>query len=157
MFSVTQAAVPEDSLLRTYRGGARPECWQGQGDCFAVYLDKRVSLADFVLAFYTSPVFRVERFILCALAGARSTDAQARQLADGADIAFAVWHIGERTATQLLMCDRYEWTAGCEACADEELGGRLIKREEQSVPAASRAEIIKQSASSLAHGPLQRV
>jgi hypothetical protein len=110
MFSVTQDAVPDDSLLRNYRGGARPECWLGRGDCFAVCVDRSVSLADFVLAFYTSPVFRVERFILGLLAGAPSTDSQARQLAEGADISFAVWRVGERTATQLLMCDRYERT-----------------------------------------------
>jgi hypothetical protein len=110
MFPVTQDAVPHDSLLRTYRGGARPECWRGQGDCFAVCVDRGVSLADFVLAFYTSPAFRVERLILGLLAGAPSTDAQARQLADGAGISFAVWRVGERTTTQLLMCDRYERT-----------------------------------------------
>jgi hypothetical protein len=110
MFSVTQDAVPDDSLLRTYRGGARPECWRGQGDCFAVSVDRIVSLAEFVFAFYTSPVFRIERFILGILAGTPSTDAQARQLADGAGSSFAVWRVGARTATQLLMCDRYERT-----------------------------------------------
>jgi hypothetical protein len=110
MFSVTQDAVPDDSLLRTYRGGARPECWRGQGDCFAVRVDRSVSLADFVFAFYTSPVFRVERLILRLLARAPSTDAEARRLAEGAGMSFAVWRVGERTATQLLMCDRYERT-----------------------------------------------
>ena len=51
MFSVTQNAVPDDSLLRTYRGGARPDCWRGRGDCFAVSVDRVVSLAEFVFAF----------------------------------------------------------------------------------------------------------
>jgi hypothetical protein len=110
LFSVTQSAVPEDALLRTYQGGLRPECWRGSGDCFAISVDRGVSLADFVLAFYTSPVFWVERLILGLLAGAPSMDAEARQLADGIGISFAVWRVGERTATQLLMCDRYERT-----------------------------------------------
>jgi hypothetical protein len=110
MLSVTQGALPEDSLLRTYRGGARPELWRGQGDCFAVSVDRVVSLKEFVFAFYTSPIFRIERLILGILAGARSTDIQARRLADGAGCSFAVWRAGERTATQLLMCDRYERT-----------------------------------------------
>jgi hypothetical protein len=110
MFSITQHPVPDDALLRTYRGGARPECWRGQGDCFAISVDRAVSLADFVFAFYTSAVFRIERIILALLAGAPSTDAQARQVADGVAVSFAVWGVGERTATQLLMCDRYERT-----------------------------------------------
>jgi hypothetical protein len=110
MFSITQHPVPDDALLRTYHGGARPECWQGQGDCFAVSLDRVVSLTDFVFAFYTAPVFRIERVILALLAGAPSTDTEARLLADGSGRSFAVWRVGERTATQLLMCDRYERT-----------------------------------------------
>jgi hypothetical protein len=75
-----------------------------------VSVDRAVSLADFVGAFYTSPVFRIERVILALLAGAPSTDAEAQLLADGSGTSYAVWRVGERTATQLLMCDRYERT-----------------------------------------------
>lgn len=110
MFSVTQNAVPDDSLLRTYRGGARPDCWRGRGDCFAVSVDRVVSLAEFVFAFYTSPIFRIERLLLGIFAGAPSTDTEARLLAEGSGMSFAIWRVGERTATQLLMCDRYERT-----------------------------------------------
>src|SRR5277367_5327420 len=110
MFSVTQQAVPGDSLLRTYRGSAQPERWRESGDCFAVSVDRLVKLGEFVFAFYTSPVFRVERLILGLLAGAPSTDAEARLLAEGSGMSFAVWRVGERAATQLLMCDRYERT-----------------------------------------------
>jgi hypothetical protein len=107
MFSVTQGVLPEDALLTTYRGGLRPESWRKSGDCFAVSVDRVVSLADFVFAFYTSDVFRIERRMLGVLAGAPSTDAEARQLAAGSDISFAIWRVAERTTTQLLMCDRY--------------------------------------------------
>ena len=31
-------------------------------------------------------------------------------LADGFGTSFAIWRVGERTTTQLLMCDRYERT-----------------------------------------------
>jgi hypothetical protein len=110
MFSITQDAVPEDALLCTYRGGLRPERWEGSGDCFSVTADRLTSLAEFVFAFYTSPVFRIERVILRLLAGAPSTDAEARSLAEGSGTSFAIWRVGERTATQLLMCDRYERT-----------------------------------------------
>jgi len=110
MFSIVQEAVPEESLLRTYRGGAHPDRWGRSGDCFSVCVDRLVNLADFVLAFYTSPVFRMERLLLRALLGAPSSDAQTRALAQGSANSFAVWYVGDRTATQLLMCDRYERT-----------------------------------------------
>jgi hypothetical protein len=107
---IVQEAVPDDALLRTYRGGARPERWGHHGDCFSATVDRPVNLSDLVFAFYTSRVFRVERLILRLLAGAPSTDAGARALAQGSGTSFAVWRVGERTATQLLMCDRYERT-----------------------------------------------
>jgi hypothetical protein len=107
---IVQEAVPDDALLRTYRGGARPEYWGHHGDCFSATVDRPVNLGDLVVAFYTSRVFRVERLILRLLAGAPSTDAEARAVAEGSGTSFAVWHVGQRTATQLLMCDRYEKT-----------------------------------------------
>jgi hypothetical protein len=110
MFSITRKPVAEDALLKTYRGGAHPERWGTYGDCFAVTVDRVVTLADFVFAFYTTPVFRVERLILAGLLGAPSSDSAARALADGSAASFAVWYVGERTETQLLMCDRYERT-----------------------------------------------
>ena len=110
MFSVVRESVPDDALLKTYRGGARPDRWGRYGDCFSVAVDRAVNLADFVFAFYTSPVFRIERLILRALIGTPSSDAEARALADGSAASFAVWYVGERTATQLLLCDRYERT-----------------------------------------------
>jgi hypothetical protein len=110
MFSIARQAVPNDALLKTYRGGVRPERWGAYGDCFAVSIDRVVSLADFVFAFYTSPLFRIERMLLRVFLKAPSTDGQARALADGSRASFAVWYVGKRTATQLLMCDRYERT-----------------------------------------------
>jgi hypothetical protein len=110
MFSVAQQSVPQDALLRTYRRGNHADRWGGHADCFCVCVDRAVSLAEFVFAFYTSPVFRIERLILRAFLGAGSSEAQARALADGSAAAFAVWYVGDRTATQLLMCDRYERT-----------------------------------------------
>lgn len=109
MFSIVREAVPEDALLKTYRGKVHPERWGGYGDCFSVTVDQTVNLAEFVFSFYTSPLFRIERRML-ALIGAPSSDAAARALTDGSAASFAVWYVGDRTATELLMCDRYERT-----------------------------------------------
>jgi hypothetical protein len=110
MLGVTQRTVPEDSLLRTYVGGRHPQAWREYHDCFEIETDRPVTLADFVFAFYTSPIFRLERIILRLLAGTPSRDAEARAVAEGSGSSFAVWTVGERTQAQLLMCDRYSKT-----------------------------------------------
>jgi hypothetical protein len=110
MFSVVQSAVPEDALLGTFRGGVCPESWGSYGDCFSLLADRPVSLEEFVFAFYTSPVFRIERFLLKVFVRAPSTDFEARAVASGSVSTFAAWYVGERTANQLLMCDRFEHT-----------------------------------------------
>jgi Gamma-glutamyl cyclotransferase, AIG2-like len=107
---VVQGLVPADALLKTYRGGRDPELWGDYGDCFSMSIDHSVSLPEFVYAFYTSPVFKLERLILRWLVNAPSSDYDARQLANGMRDSFAAWRVGERTETQLLMCDRYERT-----------------------------------------------
>jgi hypothetical protein len=110
MFSITHEPVPDDALLRTFRGGTHPERWGGYADCYAVGVDRSVSLAEFVFAFYTAPLFRIERGLLQLLINAPSSRSDARAVADGTADKFAAWYVGQRTATQLLMCDRYERT-----------------------------------------------
>jgi hypothetical protein len=124
---ITQQPVPADSLLNTYHGGSRPERWVGQGDCFSVGVEKAVTLSDFVYAFYTSPVFRIERAILRTLAHAPSTDGEARAVAEGSGAAFAIWRVGERTSTQLLMCDRFERTRSWFQVVPMAGGGTLLR------------------------------
>jgi hypothetical protein len=136
MFSVVQNAVPEDALLNTYWGGLRPECWGKHGDCFAVTVPRITTLAEYVFAFYTSWEFRIERLILRVLAHTPSTDADARMLADGFGTSFAIWRVGERTETQLLMCDRYERTRSwfCVVPLD---GGKTLLQFGSAVAASS--------------------
>jgi hypothetical protein len=127
MFSITQGAAPEDALLKTYRGGLHPERWGRYGDCFSVKVARAVSLADFVFAFYTSPVFRIERWLLRAFIGAPSSDAGARDLAKGSASSFAAWYVGDRSATQLLMCDRFERTRSWFRVVALDGGGTLLQ------------------------------
>ncbi len=110
MSNVTRESVPADALLMTYRGGPHPERWGRYADCFSVSVERAVTLPEFVFAFYTSRIFKAERLVLKALLGASSTDAQALALATGSENSFAVWRVGDRTATQLLMCDQYQRT-----------------------------------------------
>jgi hypothetical protein len=127
MLAISRAAVPADSLLRTYRGGPHPERWDNYVDCFCVGVSAQVSLADFVWAFYTSPVFRIERWILRLTIGAPSTDADAKAVAVGTANTFAAWYVGDRTNDQLLMCDRYEATRSWFRVAPLDDGGTLLQ------------------------------
>lgn len=56
-------------------------------------------------AFYTTWLFRLERWILRFAVARSSTDEQARQLARGERQAFAAWSVEARATDQLLMCD----------------------------------------------------
>jgi hypothetical protein len=136
MFSIAREAVPDNALLKTYRGGVHPERWGACGDCFSVSVHRAVNLADFVFAFYTSPIFRIERTILHGFLSVPSTDEQARAVATGAGTSFAVWYAGTRTATQLLMCDRYERTRSWFSVAPM-AGGRTLLRFGSAVAASS--------------------
>ena len=138
MFSITREPVPADALLNTFRGGAHPETWGRYADCFAVDLAGETGLADFVFAFYTSRLFRVERFLLRMLINAPSSRAGARAVADGSCDTFAAWYVGQRTPTQLLMCDRYERTRSW-FCIEPKDGG-VTRLRFGSAVAAKRGE-----------------
>src|SRR5258707_7367711 len=127
MFSITHEPVPDDALLRTFRGGTHPERWGRYADCFAVGVDRNVSLAEFVFAFYTSPLFRIERGLLRLLINTPSSRSDARAVADGTADKFAAWYVGQRTSTPLLMCDRYERTRSWFRVAPQSGGGKHMQ------------------------------
>ena len=96
---VRPSAVPQHALLGRYaHGGAYT-------DCYFTEVAGSVSHAEYVEAFYTTAVFRLERALLAWLVSKPSSDAQARQLAAGELNAFAAWRVEERSVDQLLMCD----------------------------------------------------
>ena len=64
-----------------------------------------MSHAEFVEAFYTGGVFKIERLLLKLALSKPSTDAQAKQLAAGELEYFSAWRVEGRTTNQLLMCD----------------------------------------------------
>lgn len=56
-------------------------------------------------AFYTTWLFRIERWILRLAVVRPSTDEEALQLARGERDSFAAWSVEARAPDQLLMCD----------------------------------------------------
>jgi hypothetical protein len=91
--------LPEGALIEHYRDSG------AYTDCFVLEVDSAVSQADFVRAFYTSWLFKMERFVLTWTVSKPSTDAEAAALAAGERDSFAAWSVEARTANQLLMCD----------------------------------------------------
>lgn len=94
-------ALPADSLLRRYAERADG----GYADCFAVEVPQPVPLAQFVEAFYSSPAFWAERFMVGLLFGRRATDQDARRLARGEAEVFSAWRTEARSPGKLLMCE----------------------------------------------------
>ena len=99
MFSIQPCSLPDDALLGIYRANG------GFTDCYATNIDRLVSQQQFVTAFYTTPLFKLERVILKWAVSRPSTDADVHQLASGASNTFAAWHVEKRSENQLLMCD----------------------------------------------------
>ena len=99
MQSITASSLPKHSLLARYSGD------QGYTDCLVTDVAGSVSHAQYVEAFYTGTVFKIERLLLAWLASRPSTDAQAKALAMGTLDTFSAWRVEERTADQLLMRD----------------------------------------------------
>jgi len=99
MFSIESCPLPDETLLDKYvRSGAYT-------DCYRTEVPGNVTQAQFVSAFYTTAVFKLERVILKLAASKPSSDTQARQLADGTIDKFAAWQVESRCENQLLMSD----------------------------------------------------
>jgi hypothetical protein len=115
--------LPAETLLGRYtRSGAFT-------DCYATELPGTFSHAEYVRAFYTTWVFRLERAILKWVVARPSTDEQARQLAEGSIDSFAAWHVEGRSENQLLMSDfqgrTRSWLMIEPAAVGNEAGTRL--------------------------------
>ena len=96
---VTPCAVPPDTLL------ANCQCKGAYADCYATEFERAIALPEYVEAFYTTPLFKVERLILRLLVSRPSSDQDARALATGNAHTFAAWNVEGRVADQLLLTD----------------------------------------------------
>ena len=77
----------------------------GYVDCYAADVPRAVTHAEFVEAFYTGSVFKLERWLLKQFMAKGSTDQDGRQLAAGTRDDFSAWTVEGRATDQLLMCD----------------------------------------------------
>ena len=117
MSTVQACELPPQALLRRYlEQGA-------YADCYMVDVDHPVSQAEYVEAFYTTRVFKLERLLLAWFASRPSTDRQVRDLANERLNAFAAWNVEARVGGQLLMSDMHQRTRSWLMCAPVAGGG----------------------------------
>ncbi|TDM09422.1 MAG: hypothetical protein C4K60_09145 [Ideonella sp. MAG2] len=90
-------SVPQGSLLSAYAAkGAFT-------DCYAMPVEGSVDLAEFLYAFYTTPLFKAERWLLATALGLKATDQDARLLSK-ADVArYSAWRVESRSPLEVLM------------------------------------------------------
>lgn len=97
--SITTSELPASALLRKYNyDGAYT-------DCYVTEVPGSITLPRYVEAFYTTTVFKLERWILTRFVAKPSTDAEATRVAHARTDSFAAWSVEARAPDQLLMCD----------------------------------------------------
>lgn len=117
--TVRPSPLPPGTLLARYAAAG------AYTDCYVTELPGPVTQADFVHAFYTGAVFRIERLLIRWFLARPSTDAQVRQLAAGETDEFAAWRVEGRTSDELLLCDIAGRTRSWLMTAAEGEGTRL--------------------------------
>jgi hypothetical protein len=97
-------------------------------DCFCTELACTVSLGQFVTAFYSTMIFKMERWILTWTVRKSSTDADVAQLAAGSRDHFAAWHVESRRDNELLLTDFLRRTRSWLMIVPIEIDGRAGTR-----------------------------
>lgn len=100
MPTIQTSPAPANALIHKYT--SMPGAYV---DCYSTEIPKQISFPEYLFAFYTTPLFKVERLILKLFVRKSSTDEDARQLADGLRDSFAAWTVEARAEDQILMCD----------------------------------------------------
>jgi len=98
--SISVASLPADSMLARYSDPGL-----AYTDCYSTELGAPVRLDEYIEAFYTSPIFKIERWMIATLLSKASTDVHARELARGTRDSFSAWRVEDRDAAQILLSD----------------------------------------------------
>lgn len=100
MLSIQKSPHPANALLHKYT--SMPGAYT---DSYLTEIPIQVSFPEYVFAFYTTPLFKLERLILKLLVRKPSTDSHVKELAEGRRDTFAAWTVEDRSENQILMCD----------------------------------------------------
>lgn len=103
--TIVMTPLPEESMLDIDRKQSGTKIPHIHTDCFSVAIQKTISIEDFVEAFYTSWLFKIERKILALVVNKPSTDAQAIELSIGQRDQFSAWNLEYRDENQVVLAD----------------------------------------------------
>jgi hypothetical protein len=103
MLSIEKCEVIPNTLVASFLE-------KGYADSYRTEVDGHISMKDYVYKFYTSPLFKLERFILTWSVRKPSTDMQAKEISEGNTNKFAAWTLEDRRENELLMRDMADRT-----------------------------------------------
>lgn len=112
----------EDSFLNVYRQQ------RAYTDSYALDFSHGVTLSQYVEAFYSSKVFKIERWLLNCLFNCYANDELAGCLGRGEVSQFSIWTVEMRDDEQLLLCDVFQRTRSwlmCRQSPDPSKGTQL--------------------------------
>lgn len=129
--SVAEAPLPEGALLQQFVESGE------YTDCFVTHVDADVAFEKYVECFYTTRLFKAERFVLKRFVAISSSDVEAGELARNERQAFAAWNEHARTDNQLIMMDFRGQTCSWFMTAAEDAGtslyfGSAVMRRQQT-------------------------
>ncbi|MDH3629777.1 MAG: hypothetical protein OER98_01550 [Gammaproteobacteria bacterium] len=123
MFSIESCELPQEALLNSYSDSG------AYTDCYRTEVPGSVTNTQYVSAFYTTSLFKLERMILARFVSKPSTDREVEQLAAGSTNLFAAWQVESRVENQLLMSDfrgrTRSWFMALPAGEDNDSGTHL--------------------------------
>mgnify|MGYP000064086267 FL=1 len=122
MPKVFESELPSNALSATYKTqGAFVDCYYSE-------VAKDISLDEYIQAFYTTPLFKLERSLLSLATFKRASDHDALALSLGKSDRYSIWTVEGREANQILMRDftgnTRSWLM-VQKASDSEAGTRL--------------------------------
>lgn len=99
MPKVFESELPSNALSAIYKT-------QGAFvDCYYCEIVRDVSLDEYIQAFYTTPLFKLERSLLSLATFKRASDHDALALSLGKSDRYSIWTVEGREANQIMMRD----------------------------------------------------
>ncbi|WP_191601532.1 hypothetical protein [Marinomonas algicola] len=99
MSHLIEIELPEVALSARYReNGAFV-------DCYSVDVPKEISLEKYIQAFYTTPLFKIERTILSLATLKATSDKDAIRLSTNQTRHYSIWTVENRVDNQILLAD----------------------------------------------------
>jgi len=91
------SSVPEHSFLASCKDSG------AFTDCYTITVPGNLGLAEFIEAFYTTRLFKTERWLLAKILACPSSDNQVRDLAYSAASDFSAWRVEQRSDREILL------------------------------------------------------